>query len=563
MNLDFFTSRLSNIGAFCIFLKNPKNSNYLDYLNSNIPNAVLDRSIPEKIYYLINQIKKPLLCYCGKHLSFIGVKNGYRKTCGNKACFVKMRKKTSLQNWGVDNPRKSKEIIEKARQTQLSKWGGHPMKSEEVKQKFKSTMMSRWGVSWAQQSDAIKSKSKRSWQDNPDKEKSIEKRSQKIKAKTEEEKKLINDKRRQTIELRFGSWDNFIEWRLEKIRQSSFEKWNLPHHFNSSEISKTRVDAYTKNKIQKIKSLLPSDIEYIDTRSNVNNTDSYLVLFCYKCNSEFEITRQLFYSKTFRNETLCLKCNPSYNGTSRLEANLFEFIRENYTGQIGTRSKIGSKEVDIYLPEMQLAFEFNGLWWHSSNFKQSDFHFTKSLYFKDLGINLIHVWEDDWLFNQDIVKSVILSKLKKLPTKIPAKKCKTTILSESEAFEFMQANHLSGFKRAESYIGLIFESEIVSLISVVGNNIVAYCCRKATIVVGGFSKMLSFACKSLNYEQIVAYHDLSYGCNTLLKGQSFVFEKYIVPNVYSIASGKRSYPADGNLTIYDAGYEKWIKSEDR
>lgn len=119
--LQEIKDKTTNIGSLVLFVKNHKE--YLDFINSNVPNEIIDRQLSEKIYYLVNSIESTLNCECGDHLSFIGFKNGYRKTCGKKECFVKSRKETCIEKFGVDNPKKSKEILEKEKENILEKWG--------------------------------------------------------------------------------------------------------------------------------------------------------------------------------------------------------------------------------------------------------------------------------------------------------------------------------------------------------------------------------------------------------------------------------------------------------
>jgi hypothetical protein len=40
-------------------------------------------------------------------------------------------------------------------------------------------------------------------------------------------------------------------------------------------------------------------------------------------------------------------------------------------------------EIDIYLPELKLGFEFNGLYWHSNKFKEKNYHLNKTDWFKE------------------------------------------------------------------------------------------------------------------------------------------------------------------------------------
>jgi hypothetical protein len=45
------------------------------------------------------------------------------------------------------------------------------------------------------------------------------------------------------------------------------------------------------------------------------------------------------------------------------------------------------------------------LYWHSEEYISSDYHLNKTIECEKQGIQLIHVFEDEWLYKQDIVKS--------------------------------------------------------------------------------------------------------------------------------------------------------------
>ena len=88
------------------------------------------------------------------------------------------------------------------------------------------------------------------------------------------------------------------------------------------------------------------------------------------------------------------------NSTSSFkEKELYDFIKLIYSGEIITSYRSGL-EIDIYLPELKIGFEFNGLYWHSELFKDKNYHLDKTKYFKENGIRIIHVcayrdWETD------------------------------------------------------------------------------------------------------------------------------------------------------------------------
>lgn len=69
-------------------------------------------------------------------------------------------------------------------------------------------------------------------------------------------------------------------------------------------------------------------------------------------------------------------------------------------------------ELDVIIPELKLAFEYDGLYWHSEQIKNNDYHNWKTNFCKKEGYTLIHIFENEWVYKQDIVKSRIASLLR-------------------------------------------------------------------------------------------------------------------------------------------------------
>jgi hypothetical protein len=592
---DYFLNKSKNIGSFVSFLNNNKNKEYLDYLNNSIPIEIVDRTIPEKIWYLLNNSELQL-CNCGEHLSFIGFKNGYRKSCGRKECYVNSRKETCLEKYGVDNPKKSKEIIEKEQNDILEKWNGqHYMKNLDIKEKVKQSMIDNWGVEFAQQSDVIKKKSLESWQNNPNRDDIIRDKSLKNKSKTLDEKEEIDKLKKKTIIKKFGSYENFIEYRLDKIKEKSLEKYGVEHHFMDKEIVKKRIYNYKKNITNKILNKLPNDIIYIDRKQNLNLTDSYIQLKCNKCNSDFDISRQSLVNRTNINSEICLICNPISSGTSKMELDLLDFIKDNYSGEILHKERITKKELDIYLPELKLAFEFNGLYWHSNALKENNYHLEKTNEYKDIGIKIVHIWEDDWLYKNDIVKSIILNKIGSIKDKIYARKCIIKEVDNKSVREFLSKNHLQGFVGSKIKIGLYYNDELVSLMTFgalrksLGSKstenkweLLRFCNKINNVVIGGASKLFKHFIDNYVFEEITSFCDNSRSDGNLYEKLGFRFKYLSIPGYYYIIDGIRKHRFnyrkdklvrlgyDKNMTefgimdslginrIYDCGEQKWI-----
>lgn len=99
------------------------------------------------------------------------------------------------------------------------------------------------------------------------------------------------------------------------------------------------------------------------------------------------------------NHVTCLNCNRiDFNRTSEYKKQIFNYIKVicNLNIDVNNRSMINNTELDIYIPDLKIAFEFNGLYWHSELFKDKNYHRNKTLKCNDVGIKLIHIWEDDW-----------------------------------------------------------------------------------------------------------------------------------------------------------------------
>jgi len=595
MNYEFFKSKSNNIGSFSSFLNNIKNKKYLDYLNSGIPEDALLFSIPEKLWYYLNNINLIQRCICNIKLSFIGLKNGYRKTCGNKDCFIKVRESSCLSKYGVTNPKKSREIVKNEQEgIRQRNNGNHYMKDGISREKFNNTMLDKYGVKWAQQSEEINKKSIETFLNNPDITNIINNRSLLNKNKSIEEKKIISIKKKESIERKFGSYLEFYNLRVkDSIIKFSLCKYGVNHFMESDIFISDRIDKYKSNIDNKIISLLSSGLSYNGRTYNNNLTDTYLNLYCDKCNSCFDITRQLFVNRTKIKDEVCLKCNPVSSGTSKMQLDLYTYINSHVYSI--DRIKVDNMEIDVYIPALKLGFEFNGLYWHSELYKEKNYHLNKTKLCNDQGISLFHIWEDDWLYKQDIVKSMILNKLGKTPNRIFARKCQVKEVTDNKLIrEFLETNHIQGFVGSKIKIGLFYENELVSLMTF-GNlrkslgqkseegyyELLRFCNKLNTTVVGGASKLFKYFLNHYKPIDIKSYSDLSRSNGNMYKQLGFTLQHNSIPNYYYVIDGIRKHRfnfrkdklikegADplkteiqimndkGFYRIFDCGMQKW------
>ena len=131
------------------------------------------------------------------------------------------------------------------------------------------------------------------------------------------------------------------------------------------------------------------------------------------------------------------------------------------------RKIIPPYELDIYIPENNIAIEFNGLYWHSDCIKEDvNYHLNKTIACEKLGIRLIHIFEDEWNYNKEIVKSKLRHIIGVNDTKsIYARKCIVNEIDNKTAKEFLLKNHIQGFSRSTVYLGCYYNDELISVMS--------------------------------------------------------------------------------------------------
>ena len=188
----------------------------------------------------------------------------------------------------------------------------------------------------------------------------------------------------------------------------------------------------------------------------------------------------------------CPKC--SYEQTkSKAEIELYDYIKSIYSGTIiqSDRYTISPLELDIYIPELSIAFEYNGLFWHSEHHKERNYHINKTNTCEQLDIQLVHIWEDDWLYNQDVVKNMIKAKMKLCKSKYYARKCDVIIPTKEQQKEFLNKHHIQGYGSGSIVYGLQRDLKLVAVM-VFKNTKNAYILNRfaSNNCIGAFGKLL-------------------------------------------------------------------------
>jgi hypothetical protein len=201
------------------------------------------------------------------------------------------------------------------------------------------------------------------------------------------------------------------------------------------------------------------------------------------------------------------------------------------------RNILDGQEVDIYLPEHNLAIEYNGLYWHTEKFKGRTSHHDKWELCKQKGIQLIQIWEDDYKRNPELVKEMLAHKIGiSTKPKTYARKLHLTTITNDEAKTFLDQNHIQGWVSSSVFFGLCDAEEtlcsVMALKETKQDSKVYTLTRYATNrrVVGGFTKLLKHAEKTLTPRSITTFSDNAVSDGSLYRNHGFTEDKTLPPD---------------------------------
>lgn len=332
----------------------------------------------------------------------------------------------------------------------------------------------------------------------------------------------------------------------EKTKQTNIKNWGS-EHFRTSDKWKNYNGG---NEIKKRKETIFKQFLTDNPQVVGQNEKSFIV----KCDihGQSEIPKSLYSNRKIMKTEICCECNPINNNISGKEILLYKLISKFYSGEIIQSFKINRKEIDIYIPELKIGFEFNGLRWHSELFTENNSHINKTKMCEENGIRLIHIFEDDFDYKQDIVKSII-GNVFNMSDKIYARNTEIKLIDNKEIVkEFLNKNHLQGFVNTNINYGLYYGGDLVTMMTFMKTRkildktskgaeyeLVRFCNKVGTSVIGGASKLFKRFIKDYEPKSILSYCDISWANGNLYKNLGFELVGVTKPNYHYIVDGKR------------------------
>lgn len=340
-------------------------------------------------------------------------------------------------------------------------------------------------------------------------------------SKTDEYKKKFKD----TMQVRYGSKIPIKNSQIKRKKEHTcIEKYGTPNYFGSLISIKNLVKDSDKFEEYQEFSADPRiyceqfetkpTVKFLETRLGVTDTTIFAVLDKYNCRDSVIFSGSL------------------------MEHEIIQYLKELDSSIVikhNDRTVIAPQEIDIYLPQYKIGIECNPTVTHNSslcdpwggNPKHYKYHQNKSLYAKENGIFIFHIFGYEWSHSKSVVLSMISNLINHISHKIYARNTYVTEISNSECTEFLDKNHRQGKLSAKIRLGLKDKktNELVSVMTfshmrnTIGRlddqtgevyELSRFCSKLNTCVVGGASKLFTYFLNNYSYDKIVSFSDLAH-----------------------------------------------------
>ena len=324
----------------------------------------------------------------------------------------------------------------------------------------------------------------------------------------------------------------------EKAANTFVEKYGVTTPFKLKRVGRINaVRSKTKSYNDFIKnSELDEPLFSLEEYIGRSDKNQKLEFKCKKCGNIFEVTHHNGH------HSRCPVCWPAFHGVSNEEKEIIEFIKRNTGLEVkeNARDIIPPYEVDIYIPGLNLAIEFDGLYWHSTEQKDKKYHLNKTELCESKGIRLIHIFENEWLCKRKITESRLLNALGAPSQTVFARKCAVNEIPPSEARTFIDENHGQGYINSKINIGLFYDGSLVSAMCFSKNKysseyeyeMTRFCSRLGCRVTGGAGKLLRYFEKTYHPKSLVSYADRRWSRGKLYESLGFDFVRNSPPNYW-------------------------------
>lgn len=315
--------------------------------------------------------------------------------------------------------------------------------------------------------------------------------------------------------------------------------------FNLEERIFSQKKYHYNNYVKKFKSNKDYDITLFSFDDYLN--DNTNIIFKHNvCGHEYTL------NVTYQGHLKCPKCYPI---RSKKQYEIYEWLNNFTECSMNERQTIKPLEIDIMTNNF--GIEYDSLTFHSfgdsklsflnNRIENKNIHLNKTELLEQKDKQLFRIFSNEWINNQDIWKSVLLSKLGKTK-KLFARKCTIKEVSTKDSKDFLERNHLQGSINSSVRLGLYYDGILVSLMTfgktrrskwkgTDNYELYRFCTVLDTTVIGGASKLLKYFERNYNPNLVISYANRRWSTGNLYEKIGFEFLENSNPNYFYFKGG--------------------------
>lgn len=477
----------------------------------------IKREHPEFWSSLESQYGKPV---AGLYCYVYGDSSKSCRTCGSDTAFKTFRD-GFFEYCSSSCAAQNAEVKQKKKQTQHDRYGGGVLNDPAIRERFQATMLERYGAEHAFQSSVLRSRYE---------ETMIERYGTLY---TED----MKSKKEATCKTRFGTeHPSQCEDFKQRVAETNLKRYGIDYPLRHAENQKRSVKARRQAYICRF-----DDMCADKKVTPLFDPEEYTTVFekhpfrCLVCSHEFHDTMEPGHMK-------CPEC--AHRGSIG-ERELRDFLQTIYEHRMlfGDRTVIAPRELDVYIPNLQLAIEYDGLYWHNERNVGRAYHLEKTQACAKKGVRLIHIFENEWLAKRPIVESRLRNALG-MSTRIGARKCRVVELSSTAASTFMSHNHIQGSCPAKVAFGLMLGDDLVAAMtfgkarfSDADWELLRYANVLNSTVQGGAQRLFNRFLVTHHPKSIVTYSDKRWNTGNLYTHLGFSYSHSSSPNYFYTRDG--------------------------
>jgi predicted Zn-ribbon and HTH transcriptional regulator len=383
----------------------------------------------------------------------------------------------------------------------------------------------------------------------------------------------------------------------EKVKNTNLERYGVDNPMKDISIAKKSGETRRKFTYDFRKNY--TEAEIITDFSVYDGTHKTYRYKCKICGYEFDYNTQD--PKKIPRCSQCISTNfskPENDIAKFLEIFKLTIIRNS-------RNIIPPFELDIFIPDKNIGFEFDGFHWHgeqqliNSNISPRNYHLIKHKLCEEKGIFLINIFEDEWmnLKLRSILESRIRNIFKVVENRFYARNLLIKEITPREKNIFLEENHIQGNDFSNIKLGafnnekellsvMTFSSARICMGGIPKDNVYElsrFAVKKNSIVVGAASKLLTYFIRNFNPIEVYSYSDKRWSKGDLYKTLGFVYSGTSLPSYWYFKNGRRFYRfnfrksilkkfenysndkteyqimlENGYDRIWDCGHDKWV-----